>query len=676
MESKKTIHTTKLTSKSIERSGLPVDYKKAIAEFIWNGFDAEASVIKIDFECNEVGYINQFSIKDNGTGINIENIGLTFGNFNDSLKALSYSDSSFIKGKKGKGRYSFSVFCNTAVWDTTFLSENSDFLNYKIEINRDNSQNYSIDNKQILKNTKTGTSVLFSGFHSLTGDLLENEDFYSFLSSEFGWFLYLNKDQDYKIIINGMPLNYYEIIEENDDKEIPIGDYIFKVSYLRWDRKIGDKYYYYLLRSDKKQVERKHTSFNNKAVDFHHSIYVESNYFDNYKPTPKDSSILDFGDKNQSDHIYKELINLLNEFVAEKEKFFIRSQKADELIENFNRKKIFPAFKSNNYEQLRKKDLENVIKELYCIQPKIFQKLNEPQSKTIVGFLNLLLDTEQRENVLEIIDNVVKLTDEERQDLANILKSTKLSHITALIKFLESRFDVVEILKTLIFDLEKFTNEREHIQKVIENNYWLFGEQYHLVSADKNFEVLLNNYLFHIEKNEKVPEKIDTKNKLKRPDIFISRKIYTPDSGSDEYVNEENIIVELKRPSVIIGKEQFSQIEDYMGVIISDARFNSQLRKWKFYLIGKEVDSYIKGLYKNQAVRNKKFLVQEIDNYEIYALTWDDIFKIFEIRHNNFINKLEFNKSSIIEELESKGIVLNKDISNELTNKAVNNNNN
>ena len=28
-------HTTKLTPKSIEGSGLPTDYKKAIAEYIW-----------------------------------------------------------------------------------------------------------------------------------------------------------------------------------------------------------------------------------------------------------------------------------------------------------------------------------------------------------------------------------------------------------------------------------------------------------------------------------------------------------------------------------------------------------------------------------------------------------------------------------------------------------------
>src|SRR5690606_1907794 len=110
-------------------------------------------------------------------------------------------------------------------------------------------------------------------------------------------------------------------------------------------------------------------------------------------------------------------------------------------------------------------------------------------------FLNLLLDTEQREYILDIVENTIKLSDEDRKELAGVLKKSKLTHITALVKFLENRYNVVEILRTLIYDLEKFTNERDHIQKVIENNYWLFGEQYHLVSGDKNFETLLNNYL-------------------------------------------------------------------------------------------------------------------------------------------------------------------------------------
>ena len=209
------------------------------------------------------------------------------------------------------------------------------------------------------------------------------------------------------------------------------------------------------------------------------------------------------------------MIRNLNNFVFEKERQFVRESQAEKLIIKYHSKNIFPKFRNNSYEKYRQKDLENVIRELYCIQPNIFQGLKETQSKTIVGFLNLLLDTEQREHVLEIIENVITLTDEEREGLAKSLKKTNFSQITKLIKLLENRFEVIEIIKSLVFELEKFSNERDHIQKVIEKNYWLFGEQYHLASADKNFETALNNYLYYLEKGEKIPEKINNKKKLK-----------------------------------------------------------------------------------------------------------------------------------------------------------------
>ncbi|MEC4050113.1 ATP-binding protein [Flavobacterium sp. SUN046] len=664
-------HTTKITSKSIEGSGLPSDYKKAIAEYLWNGFDAGASTINIDFSANSIGTLESFSISDDGSGISFDNISDTFGNFMVSLKANSFSETGFVKGKKGKGRYSFSIFCNKATWRTIFKTKEDKFLEYNIQIKKENSQDFETFDRVISKEQKTGTKVIFEDFTQIYGDLLDNEEFEKFLANEFGWFLYLNKERDFKMFLNNISLDYFSVIDDADEKDIPIGDYNFKVSYIRWKEKIGDKYYYYFLNDEKKQVFRKHTSFNNKAVDFHHSLYIESTYFDNFNATKEDNPTFDFSDKNQTDVTFRSLLELLNEFVSEKEKLFIRNLKANELIESYNKNKVFPVFKNNSYDHLRKIDLENVIKELYSVQPKIFQSLTITQSKTIVGFLNLLLDTEQRESVLTIVENVVKLTDDEREELAKTLKRTNLSHINALIKLLENRFNVVEILKTLIFDLEKFTNEREHIQKVIEGNYWLFGEQFHLISADKNFEILLNNYFAHLEIDNKKPETIDSKEKLKRPDIFISRKSDIPDATNNDLTIEENIIVELKRPSIVIGSEQFQQVERYLRFIIEEERFNSLRRNWKFILVGKKVDDYIVDLYENQKNKGQKYLVQSIRNYEIYAMTWDDLFMLFKIKHKHLIDKLEF-KSDVIKKLEERGVNLDKDASDELTKIATN----
>jgi hypothetical protein len=660
-------HTTKLTSKSIERSGLPTDYKRAIAEYIWNGFDAKASKIEINFETNEIGTLLSFSIKDNGHGINMETLSESFGNFMVSMKNSSLSENSFVKGKKGKGRYSFFIFSNKATWETIYADKSGKLLEYKIELNKDSGQDYSTNNTIISRKKITGTEVYFENFTNLSGDLLDNDEFKNFLSDEFGWYLFLNKSENYEVSINGEPLQYKTIILDSDELSYDIDDWHFKVSFLQWERKISEKYYFYFLDSFKQQKNKQYTTFNNKAIDFHHSIYIESDFFNDFHKSINNEQLAIDG-KTQAHPAFRKLFTNLTSLVAEKEKKFIKERKANELIEQYHKNNIFPPFKQNHYDQLRKEDLETVIKEIYTVQPKIFQGLTTPQKKTIVGFLNLLLDSEQREDVLEIMSSILTLEDKEKKDLADVLRKSHLTHITSLIKFLENRFTTVEILKTLVYELDKFTNEIDHIQKIIEDNYWLFGEQYHIVSADKNLETLLNNYLSFLENNKDKKPKIEVLEKtvkLKRPDVFICQQIETPDTTSD-YSIQENIIVELKRPNVKIGKKQFSQIEDYLNYISNESRFNSKLRKWKFFLVGKNVDDYIKNLYSSHAIKNKKFLVQEIGSFEIYVVTWDDIFRIFEIKHNHLIGKLEF-KTEIKEHLESKGISFDRKAVDELT---------
>ena len=90
------------SDKSIDNAGIPSDYRLAIAEYIWNSFDAKASNVDIQFEANELGHISYFVISDNGEGINLSTIASTFGAFLDSQKQQSYQRTSDVRGKKKK----------------------------------------------------------------------------------------------------------------------------------------------------------------------------------------------------------------------------------------------------------------------------------------------------------------------------------------------------------------------------------------------------------------------------------------------------------------------------------------------------------------------------------------------------------------------------------------------
>ena len=285
--------------------------------------------------------------------------------------------------------------------------------------------------------------------------------------------------------------------------------------------------------------------------------------------------------------------------------------------------------------------------------------------------MNLLLESEERENLLTVIDELVKLSPDQRVQFAGILKKTKLEYIIDTINFVEKRYEIIEILKTIIYDLGKYANERDHIQRIIEHNYWLFGEQYNLASADKSMHKALEgyNYLLYGAKDatEKLSEEAENE---RRMDIFLSRCLKDRDSYGT--LLEENIIVELKAPNVILSKKVLRQVEDYMDFIRSRPQFNSQLRRWKFIAVCKKIDDDVKSRYETFKDRGKPGLVYLTNNFEIYALTWDDIFKMFDLRHSFMLDKLKYDRDEIVKEFNEKYIEENtRKTVNELTEIAI-----
>ena len=666
----------KINNKGIDSSGITKDHREAISELIWNSFDALATEVQINFNTNDIDSIESISIVDNGNGIKIDNLEETFGSFLDSLKKKTFQRSSYVRGKKGKGRFSFGAFANHAKWHTIYDS-GKELLEYDIIVSKSSKDKYKTENKVVAKGKKTGTTLVLSDLFNVTAYSFNNTDFKNYLAQQFGWFLFLNKSNNFSIKINGEDLDYEYLIGESAKKPLEINDeegnkYTFDVTFIRWNEKIGDKYYYYLLGSDQFEKAKVLTSFNNNAIDFHHSIFVQSTFFNDFIYNVKETASPAIG-KNQRHPVYKALSKTLDKFVEDKQKEYVKDKAATKLIDAYEKKGIIPKYNDNKFGKAQRKDLIVVVKEIYSVQPKIFKNLKDEQAKTVVGFLGLLLNSEERDHILNIIDSITKLTAEERQSLSKAISKSKLSNIIKTIKLIETRFIIVELLKKLVFDLTKFTNERDHVQKAIQENYWLFGEQYHLASADEPFEAALKEYLYVLdgEKNAK-KVKIANTQKQRRMDIFMCRKRSVPDPLNHEYSLEENIIVELKRPSVSIGTDQFRQIEDYLEIIVGEAQFSSDTRKWKFFVISKVIETSVKQRYETMKDKNKRFLVHAVGNYEIYAMSWDDVFRSFEMKHKFLLDKLDYDKKVISEELKSMGIEFGKNGSDKITKEVIN----
>ena len=323
---------------------------------------------------------------------------------------------------------------------------------------------------------------------------------------------------------------------------------------------------------------------------------------------------------------------------------------SNRLIEKMEADGGFPKFGDDAFSQERKADFINVVKEIYCLQPRVFKGLKKVPQKSTLGFLNLLLFTDERENIISIIEEVTQLSTEERTEFAEILQYTKLSSVLRTTKLIVDRFRVIELLKTLIYDNEAFVNERDYIQKVIEKNYWLFGEEFHLVTADKSFEKALVQYLYLVDGIEDNSlYSLQNQEKLRRPDIFICQQRAIEHLDGSQL--EQNIIVELKSPTTILGKRVHRQIEDYMDFIMKEPNFNSEARDWRFIAVCKSVDDDIRGLYKAFEIHNKRFLTHKVGNYEIYSMTWDDVFISYKLRYNFLLQKMDIDKQALLESL-------------------------
>lgn len=98
-----------ITTEGIQKNLKNVKALDALCEYIWNGFDAQASEVRIDLHVNEFDFINEITVADNGTGIAYEELKYKFKPFNESKKGDSKKKTNHTlpHGRQGLGRLTF-----------------------------------------------------------------------------------------------------------------------------------------------------------------------------------------------------------------------------------------------------------------------------------------------------------------------------------------------------------------------------------------------------------------------------------------------------------------------------------------------------------------------------------------------------------------------------------------
>src|SRR5262249_30163655 len=90
----------------------------AIAELIWNGLDADAKEVVVEYELNALDGVEAVTVRDNGLGMTPSDASFGFRNFGNSWKrkAATTPGGRALHGKLGRGRYTVYSIGAHPVW--------------------------------------------------------------------------------------------------------------------------------------------------------------------------------------------------------------------------------------------------------------------------------------------------------------------------------------------------------------------------------------------------------------------------------------------------------------------------------------------------------------------------------------------------------------------------------
>ena len=406
-----------ITSKGIRTALKKYAPYQSIAEYIWNGFDAQASLIKIDYSANELGNIETLTVSDNGYGIPHSKLQEKFEPLFESKKALENKlkkNLSAIHGKNGIGRLTFFTFARNASWKTVY-TENDSNLTYEIYANAENINLYTGVNATARKTTEsTGTTVSFSGIHGLTAPQME-EKFREYILKEFAWFLALNEKREFSIVINGIPIDYRDIVADSEKFELVHDDSEtkFELFYIRWQQKLNNEASrYYYLNSEHQERWKEATAIKNKGEQFYHSFFIESSYFDSFGfQTNSENAQEALLTGTRRDSQFRFLRRKLANILRIKRRPFLKGF-AEQLLLDYEQKNIISE--NANIK------LKESIKILYEMQPRIFTSLNLEQRKIMVGLLKITIESNESKKIPDFISTVIDLSADEKAELVKI----------------------------------------------------------------------------------------------------------------------------------------------------------------------------------------------------------------------------------------------------------------
>jgi len=592
---------------------------KALAEAIWNALDVGADHVDVRFEFTPLEAIKTIVVTDDGEGMNREQATLGFGEYGDSWKrridARTHNGRS-VHGQRGQGRYDILHLGTTARWTSVAEQVDGNLGVIDVELQDTDPRNYRTSEPSPHEGP-AGTILRIANVTVDADNELNRPELAESLAADFA--LYLRQYPTVQIQVRGVTVDpsSQHLTPVDMTVEVEGLETSVTVTFIEWKKKARGTQRIYLCDANGAALLDVAADLRSRDITF--TAYV---CWDGFKDLDTSAHLAILGGEDLGAKVFAAGRQAVSDHLVHR-----AQERRAQAVEDWKSEQSYP------YTTEPKTVPERVIRKTFDIvataATPLLAKMDVEQRRFSMQLMKVAVETDPSA-VQKVMREVLRLPEDRIEEMASLFERTTLESIITASHSILNRLDFLAGLRTLIFDAaaKKATTERRQLHKILEREAWLFGDEWTLTASDETLRRVLLKHLRllgeDVEYGDVVPES-QRDGKLLIPDLVLSG------SSSSYSKSREYLVVELKRPSVKLGKDELDQIEAYAIAITDDEQFSQPHISWDFWLIGNVYDSYIER--KLSTPGNPHGCALIAPKFRVHVRSWAEVLSEAEHRH-------------------------------------------
>ena len=562
----------------------------ALAELVWNGFDAESERIQIHLDLNRLGGLETIRVRDYGYGINHAHVENLFGNLGDSWKrGRTRQGGRALHGSSGKGRFRAFALGTIVEWNTTFRGADGRSRSYRIRGQAMSLEDFEIQDPVDAPDAATGTEVTISNLRAEFGSLLDP-----------GAALELGKlFAAYLTEYPGLVLEYNGTRVDPKDAQKSATDYDLGAVQLGGERavpatltvvewKMSADRALHLCDATGVALHETTVGQNIRAPGFDFTAYVRSDHFRELEA--QNQLILE--------ELHSDVTALVQAARASiKEHFRQRLlENQGRIVQEWKNASIYPYDDQADSDPITR--AERQLFDILAVNIVDCLPAFEDADTKSRRFMFRLLAAAVRQDpdgVQRIAGEVLGLKKEAQDEIADLLRKSPIASVLRSAQGVSARLDFLKALENLLFGRKTRSNqlEREQLHRILEREPWLFGEEFALAGSDLSLDPVLRQHLGELlglredagDATAASGAASDGNPKSARTDMML-HKVAQPREGE-----RVCLVVVLRRSTRRIDDALVAQLTQCARAVAGDARFRdgSGPSRWTFVAIADDL---------------------------------------------------------------------------------------